>query len=98
MVNARAGGFVIIEDRFLFGFRRGITDLALKHRLPAVYAQTGFIEADGLAVYAPNIYHTPCSCSALIGSLNDRETIGVARGGRMSGGHHRAQQDAADSV
>ena len=54
--NARAGGLVILEDRFLFGFRRRITDLALTHRLPAVYAQTGFVEVDGLAVYAPNIY------------------------------------------
>jgi len=27
------------------------------HRLPAVYAQTGYIDADGLAVYAPDIHH-----------------------------------------
>jgi putative ABC transport system substrate-binding protein len=56
-VKNRAGGLVILEDRFLFGFRRLITGLALAHRLPAVYAQTGFIEADGLAVYAPNNLH-----------------------------------------
>jgi putative ABC transport system substrate-binding protein len=56
-VKARAGGFVVLEDRFLFGLRRRITDLALKHRLPGVYAQTGFIEADGLVVYAPNYFH-----------------------------------------
>ena len=56
-VKARAGGLVILEDRFLFGLRRRITDLALMHRLPAVYAQTGYIAADGLAVYAPDIHH-----------------------------------------
>ena len=52
-----AGGLVILEDRFLFGLRRRITDLALMHRLPAVYAQTGYIDAGGLAVYAPDIHH-----------------------------------------
>jgi putative ABC transport system substrate-binding protein len=56
-VKARAGGLVILEDRFLFGFRRRITDLALTHRIPAVYAQTGYIEAEGLAVYAPDIIY-----------------------------------------
>jgi putative ABC transport system substrate-binding protein len=55
--RVRAAGFVILEDRFLFGLRRRITDLALKHRLPGVYAQTGFIDADGLVVYAPDILH-----------------------------------------
>ena len=40
-VKARVGGLVILEDRFLFGLRRRITDLALMHRLPAVYARPG---------------------------------------------------------
>src|SRR5438046_2933169 len=56
-VKARAGGLVILEDRFLVGFAQRITDLAQTHRLPAVYSQTGFIEAGGLAVYAPDILH-----------------------------------------
>jgi putative tryptophan/tyrosine transport system substrate-binding protein len=37
--------------------RKSITDLALTHRLLAVYSQTGFIEAGGLAVYAPDSLH-----------------------------------------
>jgi putative ABC transport system substrate-binding protein len=53
--NSRAGGLVILEDRFLVGLAQRITDLALTHRLPAIYSQTGFIEAGGLAVYAPDI-------------------------------------------
>ena len=56
-VKARVGGLMILEDRFLFGLRRRITNLALMHRLPAVYAQTGYIDADGLAVYTPDIHH-----------------------------------------
>ncbi len=47
---------MILEDRFLFGLRRRITRLALRYRLPAVYAQTGYVDADGLAVYAPDIH------------------------------------------
>ncbi len=54
-VRARIGGLVILEDRFLVGLAQRITDLALTHRLPAIYSQTGFIEAGGLAVYAPDI-------------------------------------------
>jgi putative tryptophan/tyrosine transport system substrate-binding protein len=50
----QARGLVILEDRFMLGLRRQITMLALRHRLPAVYAQTGYIDADGLAVYAPD--------------------------------------------
>ena len=53
--KSRAGGLVILEDRFLVGLAQRITDLALTHRLPAIYSQTGFIEAGGLAVYAPDI-------------------------------------------
>ncbi len=56
-VKARAGGLMILEDRFLFGLRRKITDLALEHRLAAVYAQSGYVEAEGLAVYAPDTLH-----------------------------------------
>ena len=56
-VRARVGGLVILEDRFLVGLAQRITDLALTHRLPAIYSQTGFIEAGGLAVYAPDILH-----------------------------------------
>jgi putative ABC transport system substrate-binding protein len=50
----QARGLMILEDRFMLGLRRQITMLALRHRLPAVYAQTGYIDADGLAVYAPD--------------------------------------------
>ncbi len=55
-IKARVGGFMILEDRFLLGIRRRVTDLALVHRLPAIYAQTGYIDADGLAIYAPDIH------------------------------------------
>ena len=56
-VRARSGGLVILEDRFLVGVAQRITNLALTHRLPAIYSQTGFIEAGGLAVYAPDIIY-----------------------------------------
>jgi len=53
-VKSRAGGLITLEDPFTGAHRRRIVDLALKHRLPAVYATRVFVDAGGLMSYGPN--------------------------------------------
>ncbi len=53
-VKSRAGGLITLEDPFTGAHRRRIVDLALKHRLPAVYATRVSVDAGGLMSYGPN--------------------------------------------
>jgi len=53
-VKSRAGGLITLEDPFTGAHRTRIIDLALKHRLPAVFAVRPFVEAGGLMSYGPN--------------------------------------------
>jgi putative ABC transport system substrate-binding protein len=53
-VKSRAGGLITLEDPFTIAHRTRIVDLALKHRLPAVYAGRPFVDAGGLMSYGPN--------------------------------------------
>jgi putative ABC transport system substrate-binding protein len=50
-VTAGAGGLITLEDPFTIAHRARIVDLALKHRLPAVYAVKPFVEAGGMMAY-----------------------------------------------
>ena len=53
-VKARARGLLTLEDPFTVAHRKRIVDLALRHRLPAVYAVRPFVDAVGLMSYGPD--------------------------------------------
>jgi putative ABC transport system substrate-binding protein len=53
-VHARSGGLLTLDDPFTVAHRTRIVDLALKHRLPAVYAVRPFVDAGGLMYYGPD--------------------------------------------
>ncbi len=54
MVRKRADAVYAPETPINVGQRRLIVELALKHRLPAIYGSREFIEAGGLMAYGPN--------------------------------------------
>jgi putative tryptophan/tyrosine transport system substrate-binding protein len=53
-VKSRVGGLITLEDPFTIAHRARLVGLALKHRLPAVYAVRPFVEAGGLMSYGPD--------------------------------------------
>src|SRR4029077_9034095 len=54
MSKERAGGLIVISSgRFLDESKR-ITDLAMKHRLPAIYTVKDYVDAGGLVSYGVN--------------------------------------------
>jgi putative tryptophan/tyrosine transport system substrate-binding protein len=50
-VNVGAAGLLVFEDPFSYTFRKDISDLAAKFRLPALYGFRDFVEAGGLMSY-----------------------------------------------
>jgi putative ABC transport system substrate-binding protein len=52
--KSRPGGLITLEDPFTIAHHTQIVDLALKHRLPAVYAVRSFVDAGGLMSYGPD--------------------------------------------
>ena len=53
-VASRSGGLITLEDPFTIAHRKRIVGLALRHRLPAVYAVRPFVDAGGLMSYGPD--------------------------------------------
>jgi len=53
-IKSRVGGLITLEDPFTTANRTQIVDLALKHRLPAVYGVRPFVDAGGLMSYGPD--------------------------------------------
>ena len=53
-VKSRVGGLITLEDPFTIAHRTRIVGLALRHRLPAVYAVRPFVDAGGLMSYGPD--------------------------------------------
>ena len=51
----RGGSFVVIGQPLLFPHRSGITEIAAKYRLPAIYSFRVFADAGGLMSYGPNL-------------------------------------------
>lgn len=49
-----AEGLITLEDPFTIAHRAQIVELALRHRLPAVYAVRPFVDAGGLMCYGPD--------------------------------------------
>ena len=54
MVKGRAQGLLVLTDRLFDGLRARIAELALKHRVPAVYTGRAHADAGGLIVYGPS--------------------------------------------
>ena len=50
----RADAMIVIGSTLFFGLRGRITDLALYHRLPAIYNLPSYAHAGGLIVYGPS--------------------------------------------
>jgi putative tryptophan/tyrosine transport system substrate-binding protein len=51
----RAEALLLVTDAFFWSQRQQITDLALRHRLPAMFPETEFAVSGGLMGYGPNI-------------------------------------------
>jgi len=49
-----ARGLLTLEDPFTIAHRTRIVDLALRHKMPAVYAVKPFVDAGGLMFYGPD--------------------------------------------
>jgi putative tryptophan/tyrosine transport system substrate-binding protein len=54
MGRARPAGLIVFEDPMFSSYRSRIIDFAAKHRLAAVYTQSGWAAQGGLIEYAPN--------------------------------------------
>jgi putative tryptophan/tyrosine transport system substrate-binding protein len=50
----RAGAVLVATSPMFFGHRRQLADLALKHRLPTIFAFREYAEAGGLMAYGPS--------------------------------------------
>ena len=57
MARERTEAVVVLQDPVLFSARRDVVRLAAQHRLPAVYAQSEFVDVGGLMSYGVNIAH-----------------------------------------
>jgi putative tryptophan/tyrosine transport system substrate-binding protein len=51
----RGGSFVVVGQALLFPHRSGITEIAAKYRLPAIYSFRVFTDAGGLMSYGPDL-------------------------------------------
>jgi putative ABC transport system substrate-binding protein len=54
LTGAHAGALIALADAVTNAHRRQIMDLIVKHRLPAMYALSEYVEEGGLMAYAPN--------------------------------------------
>jgi putative tryptophan/tyrosine transport system substrate-binding protein len=54
MKRDRAGGLLVPGDPMFTSNRKRITDLAVKHRLPAMFTSQEYVEAGGLMAYGEN--------------------------------------------
>ena len=55
MARERADGLIVLSDTFATLHRATFVELAAKHRLPAVYGHSQYVEAGGLMSYGPSL-------------------------------------------
>ena len=55
MTHERTGAMIVINDGFFIGQRRQLADLAIKSRMPAIFAFPEHVTAGGLMSYGPNL-------------------------------------------
>jgi len=56
VVREQCAGGIVLDEAMFFNERGRIADLALRSRLPVVYANRGFAEAGGLLSYGPSLH------------------------------------------
>lgn len=54
-ISRRSRGLILVPDAMLYAERKRIAHLAMRHRLPAVYDLSDFVEAGGLLSYGPSL-------------------------------------------
>ena len=54
MTRGRVEALIVVNSPFIYAERRRIVDLALKHKIPAMYGAAEYVEAGGLLSYAPS--------------------------------------------
>jgi putative ABC transport system substrate-binding protein len=55
MMRERAGGVIVLGDAFLNGQQRQIAELAVRYRLPSIFAYREMVEAGGLMSYGQDL-------------------------------------------
>jgi putative ABC transport system substrate-binding protein len=55
MAREHADGLLVLSDSFTTFYRARLTELAAKHKLPAMYGHSQYIEAGGLMSYGPSL-------------------------------------------
>ena len=55
MAREGAGAVIVLIDGYFFAQRRQIAELALRHRLPSISSNTGYVAAGGLMSYGADI-------------------------------------------
>ena len=54
MTRARIDAIVVVNSPFIYAARKRIVELALKHKVPAIYGAAEYADAGGLLSYAPS--------------------------------------------
>jgi putative ABC transport system substrate-binding protein len=54
VVRERANALLVTPQTFFLDRRQQIINFAARHKLPAIYFSSGFVDADGLMSYGPN--------------------------------------------
>ena len=58
MTRQHADGLLVLSDSFTTLYSARLTELAAKHKLPAIYGHSQYIEAEGLMSYGPSLSDT----------------------------------------
>jgi putative ABC transport system substrate-binding protein len=66
MARERADGLIVLSDTFATLHRARFVELAGKHRLPAVYGHSQYVEAGGLMSYGPSLIHVYRRAAGLV--------------------------------
>jgi putative ABC transport system substrate-binding protein len=54
MTRERVEALIVVNSPFIYAERRRLVDLAMKHKIPAMYGAAEYAEAGGLLSYAPS--------------------------------------------
>ena len=54
MTRERVDAIVVVNGPEVYGLRKRIVELALKHKIPAIYGSGEYAEAGGLLAYGPS--------------------------------------------
>src|SRR5262249_27078925 len=69
MRRDRADALILLSDSFSTFHRARIADLAAKHRLPALYGHSLYVEAGGLMSYGPSLFDANHLAASYVGQI-----------------------------